>query len=1133
MKTRPKREKLSRLSLWCVQGTAGAIAVCVVLLSVPVAKAVEAETHVFNATLSLTGDCSVAPLDPVPDPSCPDGPPSGAFQQPRGIAIDRYGNRYVSSYGNESDPATEGRIDVFDSSGHFITEVASSQGPKAIAVDSKGNLYAVEHVVGLARIGRYSPTLYKPASGELSYDETPFVVAQNGNGEGDPDINGGLVSQNNGLVVNPLDDRLFQHGGRSIVEYGSAAEANKLRDSFGEETLENLVAAWNGTKIAIDAAHKRIYATNHPNGTSNLVHFFNLDPPHELLGTIDGSTTPAGKFTSGGTGLAVAVEEETGDVFVGDLETAKKIYEFEPDGSFVSTLAKNFLPLGWREIEVDNGVNSPSRGTLFVPSSENVPGRSLAFELIPTPDPPAIESLTFSGVTEEEAVLRAEVNPGGEETTYRFEYTTEQQYAAEEFTGALVVGEGTLAASTEGVSVSANLSELDSGTAYRFRVVAKNETGEVERRAPFATYGPLDLSAGCSNAALRTGASAELPDCRAYELVTPASTNGHAPIARGFFGDQFTSPAAALPGNKVSFLVEGGPIPGLAGAGGFYGDPYLATREATGWKTRSAGPDGTEAIKPQTGSASLDQGYSWWTAEGGGSASVDGKATSYVRYPDGHSELAGQGSMGAATQVEGYLISENGGHTLFSAAQRLEPEAAPDGTRSIYDRAADGMLRVVSLLPGDVPLGDAQKADFMGASLDGRGVVFSIGPTLYLRRDNAETYEVADNVTFAGVTAGGGRVFYVEDGDLLAFDVDAGGAVAFTEAGDVAVVNVADGGGSAYFVSPSVLSGPEGVELENPRGEVPQAGGENLYRSQEGQITFVGTVTERDVEGQLSNERIEGLGLWTSAVGIVGGRPGRLAIDPSRTTDDGDVLLFESRADLTAYDAEGHSQVYRFSAAAGTLDCLSCNPTLAAPSGDAHLQAVKTVSDTVEPLHAYTPVENLRDDGRRAFFESPEPLVLADTDGLIDVYEWEAEGVGSCRTAGGCVYLISSPSSGSNDYLYATSESGDDVFFRTSDLLLPASDPDETPSIYDARVDGGFPPPAAVAGECLGEACQPTASAPPELTPATFPTAGNLPPQARKPRCPKGKRRAGHRKKAGCVSKKALHRAKRKGRAGR
>jgi hypothetical protein len=1113
----------------------GAVALVFFLLIARGGVAIAAETHTFDPVLSLTGDCSTALIDPVADPGlCPMPPgvpgvdhPNQAFSSPRAVATDSYGNVYVASFG-QAESGSEGRIDVFDSSGLFITEVAVPAGAKNLAVDEDGSLYVID---GKNELLRYPPSgTYKPETGKITYGNSPETVA------------GPSASFFVGLAIDPETQRVFANYGHEVIEYGSATEGNKVIESIGKGTLSQSF----GVGLAIDEKRGRIYASDRqppapgePAGSGlPVIRIFELESPHALVGTIDGSTTPEGKFLSDRT--SVAVEESTGDVFVYDGEGAEVVYEFTEDGEYISTLeyALEGRYVYGAEIAVDNGKNSPNGALnpfssyLYVPAFPVKVGHVFAFGP-PKECAPKLVSSSFDGVTEDEAQLHATINPCALETSYTFEYLTQEQFEeeGETFAGAQVANAGQLPAGASPVEVFAVVEGLLPGTAYRFRAVAENEKGSAEEQGEFATY-PEELpSPPCLNDPLRKGASALLPDCRAYELVTPSDTNARTPIGVGLLGTYFATREASPTGDAVSFEIQGGSLPGDHATGSLAGDPYVARRTEEGWRTSYVGPTGGEAVVALPGSNSPDQGYSLWSTAGSEGSAAIGGATSYLQYPDGHSALVGRGSLGTDPGAVGKLISEGGGHVVFVSpnndehpAVQLEEDAPAGGTQTIYDRTIDQSTgeeetHVVSLLPGDVTPGEGKKALYEGASLDGKGVVFRLGEgshVLYLRYNDEETYEVAEEATFAGIAEGGKRVFYLKGGNLFAFEV--GGEenpIAFSSSGDVTPVNVAADGDVAYFVSPGVLTGEP-----NPIGSTPKLGAENLYRSEEGALSFIGTVTERDVDGL---KEVDGLGLWTEAVG-----PGFLGADPSRTTADGGVLLFESRADLVGYDPQGHAEIYRYDFAHGELSCLSCSPTLKSAEGSASLQSVKQTMVSPEPFSAFGYTANLSTDGRRAFFQTPEALVASDTDGLQDVYEWEAQGVGTCQTPAGCTFLISSGQSKRTDYLYAVSDSGNDLFFRSGDLLLP-SDTDETPSIYDAKVGGGFPEEAEE--ECLAEGCRPSLSPAPVLPSSEssgYEGSGNI----EEPKhCPKGTHRAAKNGKTRCV-KKHHHRkagAKKKG----
>lgn len=1090
------------------------IAVCVAVTgSSPGVAAAASADHVFDPVLSLTGGCKTSLVDPIPDPpvtECESGAhPPASFSSPRAITADSFGNIYVANYGLPKGEGKEGRIDIFNSEGFFITEL-KVEGPIDIAVDSKGTLYVVERPTAFIRLSRYSPGVnYKPDEGEIEYSPTPTVVTET------------FVASRASIAVNPLNDRLFVHYGIYVTERASAAEGNTVLDeSIGKGILQD-----EAISLAIDAAHNRLYVSDTP-AADGAVRVFELSAPHELVDTFDGSETPSGAF---GVQPAIAADEATGNFFVydGGEDGAKVVREFDESGKYISTIDYGIEDIqNAVRIWVDNGADSPNGALnpdgryLFVPSHPKGVGHAFAYGPSGEAEP-VVEEVSSVEVTRSDAELRATINPGNLPTDYVFEYLTQQRFEEEggTFAGGSVAGKGQIPAGKAGLDVSAAATGLLPGTKYRFRVVASNELGSDEAEGAFTTYPSALPVPPCPNDPLRTGFSALLPDCRAYELVTPPDTNSRSPFGIGHLGIYFPTLQASPAGDKVSFQIQGGTIPGYEGTGSFGGDPYLSTRTSDGWSTAIAGPNGTETGATVPGSVSPDQGYSFWnTGNDKGSAIVPGgDQTTYVRYPDGHSALVGRGSEDLDPRAEGKLISENGEHIIFVSGSilgppiQLEPNAPPNGTETIYDRTANEVTHVVSLLPGDVTPTAGQNADYKGTSLDGKGVAFSIGTSLYLRHNNAETYLIGNNVTFAGVAEGGERVFYVQGGDLKALDID-DGVIAFSASGDVTPVNVAADGSAAYFVSPSILAGP------NPNGAEPEGGKENLYLSQEGQISFVGTVTVRDVDGK---EDKDGLGLWTQVAGY-----GGFSADPSRSTPDGNTLLFRSRANLDDYDPEGHAQLYRYDFAAEELECLTCNPTGAPAVGEGSLQSLSVELTDFEPLNEYDLVTNIRSDGRRAFFQAEEALVPEDTDGLQDVYEWEDQGVGSCTRPGGCIYLISSGQSERIDYLYAVSKSGDDVFFRSSDLLVPA-DSDETPSIYDARVGGGFPEEAVACQEdqiCRG-APSPAPGLPAPVTPVTGKSA--IPPHA-KP-CPKGKKKVKRKGKVRCVKKHQKHNQKKTG----
>jgi hypothetical protein len=261
----------------------------------------------------------------------------------------------------------------------------------------------------------------------------------------------------------------------------------------------------------------------------------------------------------------------------------------------------------------------------------------------------------------------------------------------------------------------------------------------------------------CPNVVFRTGPSAKLPECRAYELVTPAYTGGLPPQMNNVFawGGVFAFPLITPNGDSVTYQTLAGTIGNFPGSG--YVDRYEAKRTAEGWATEFTGVTGTDGPETYYGGSSPDHQYYFATVGGADNrlepespllAPFGGFAAQYLRKPGGQYELIGRGSLDESPDAAGHLITNGASHVIFSDNTKLEPQAPPTGTTAVYDRTPGGPTHVVSLLPGDEPT--TAVARYQGASSDGSEIVFGVANTnnestgtFFVRIDNITTEEVA------------------------------------------------------------------------------------------------------------------------------------------------------------------------------------------------------------------------------------------------------------------------------------------------------------------------------------------------------------------------------------------------------
>ena len=371
----------------------------------------------------------------------------------------------------------------------------------------------------------------------------------------------------------------------------------------------------------------------------------------------------------------------------------------------------------------------------------------------------------------------------------------------------------------------------------------------------------------------------------------------------------------------------------------------------------------------------------------------------------------------------------------------------------------------------------------------------------------AEVSEGIEGATFWGAS-GDGSVAVFSLGELNtsaatlhAFDVD---AEADTQiAGRVrGVLGMSADASRIYFASAEALGG------QNSEGDEAIEGQPNLYLYAAGAgVSFVATLDEDDVVAAVSDNR------YGKRVGYV--------------TAGGMHAVFASLADLTGYDNRQSGSAINCGTdhrRRRTRQTLPRGLPLRGGLGRAQLRELQP--DGLAPggprrrspssrarLHATRVISA---DGARVYFQSADRLNARDTNGRVDVYQWEQAGTGGCEDSSydyssrdeGCVSLISSGQGALDARLVESDPSGDNVFFATGSGLLP-QDPGGF-DIYDARVGGGLPIPQEPVPSCEGEACQSPPPAPENPTPGSsaFHGAGNVS-EGPASRCRGAARRAG------------------------
>jgi hypothetical protein len=324
-----------------------------------------------------------------------------------------------------------------------------------------------------------------------------------------------------------------------------------------------------------------------------------------------------------------------------------------------------------------------------------------------------IEAEWASSVGLSEATLKARVNPRGQATTYHLEYgidTTYGQSTSETGAGAGEVGH----------TVIDSLEGLTAGTTYHYRYVASNSSGVSEGEDhTFITYSAFNPAVGCPNQNFRGGFSAPLPDCRAFEMVSPVDKRGgdvKALYDIYSFSDALDQSSAE--GGRFTFSSYRAFADSKAG---IMTDQYMASREeGTGWTSQalipSQGFGGSGAYGLNANFENEYKGFSsdlcsGWISVVAEPVLAPGAAENYLNLyrRDGCGSASYEALVtaerlnrlpGAEPELQG--MSTDGSVAVIRDNEKLTPDAQGGEVSETY-LASDGELHFICILPSGVP----------------------------------------------------------------------------------------------------------------------------------------------------------------------------------------------------------------------------------------------------------------------------------------------------------------------------------------------------------------------------------------------------------------------------------------------
>jgi hypothetical protein len=944
---------------------------------------------------------------------------AGAF----GVAVDQpSGDVFVTGLATFTKQGAEaGLSQKFDGAGKVLSPpspFAEGLHYGAAVNQTNGRLYAA------SPFGEID--IYDPSTGALlsSFTVPPFLTAFTY-----PELFGNEAqiatdSAGNVYVPNAPESKVFEYDPSTCPASPELCTPLKTFTGSGAHTLKR------PTGVAVDSSGNVWVADTGDNRVEE------LSPTDAFLGEFASEGVRA--LALDGHGDVLAIVNNGADPCEPIESPCEHMVDYTSSGVQLADVGAGYFGARESMVAVDD-----ASGRVYV--TDGLKSRVWVFQ---PPLAPVLGQESAAEVGTSEAKLGALVSPDGALTTYRFEYDTREYKEGEGPHGVSVpFPEGNAGEGFSSRVVWAGTQGLVPGTTYHYRAVVTNGVGTVV--GPDETFTTVTAAqASCPNEQTRGGFSAALPDCRAYELVTPVSKDTAEPDEEHF--SPISGNFAASDGNRFSY-ESNEVVPGSLTAG----KEFVAARDASGWSSEDALP-----LAPYTGdrcpwqqnfvmqysadlsksiivvkpiNAGFTEGCLGEVAEVVSGEPFGAPNLLLRNNSDGAYQLINVTPAGV-TPTTPSLVAASADLSLvvFDERAKLTPDALNNSVNR-YEWSG-GVVRLLKfVLPSGVPVAGSL-VNISRISSDGSDVFFTVGGKLYVRLNHGERTVQLDEArggsgpggggTFAAVTADGSQVFFSDDGaasltsdtvpgsgsNLYRYDVSTGQLSDLTpvSGAEAALTGISEDGSYVYFTSKGVLSGSQA----NQFGDTAESGQSNLYLDHGASITF------------LMHER-EGTNSSNGTFLVSGG--------------------------------------YLYSAASNRFVCASCSGV------------------------TFGPAPYFLSNSGQVFFQTGEALLPRDTNGTGDVYEFDyASGL----------HLISSGTGSGGAVLLGASPSGDDVFFLTRQNLVAKDSFQEANKIYDARVDGGFPEPALAPACTTADACRSASMPQPAIYGApssqTFVGAGNL-----------------------------------------